>query len=145
MKLFLKLPLQKKLYRKYTSFILQILEIQQKYALSELPKNKYKWSIKTEKGTWFILQYFIYTSLLFLIWSISQVYFWVWKEIPKFRKSTSSILQSLKINTSILKACFKCTSEFDNIYITFESLLHAYLQEIQLYFKNMFKVCLKYT
>ena len=32
------------LYRKilYTSFILQILEAQQKYALSELPKKKYK-------------------------------------------------------------------------------------------------------
>ena len=32
------------LYRKilYTSFILQILEVQQKYALSELPKKNYK-------------------------------------------------------------------------------------------------------
>ena len=39
------------LFRKilYTSFILQILEVQQKYALSELPKKNYKWSIKTEK------------------------------------------------------------------------------------------------
>ena len=37
-------PLQKKLqvYFKYTSFILQILEVQQRYALSELPKKKYK-------------------------------------------------------------------------------------------------------
>ena len=29
-------------YFKYTSFILQILEVQQKYALKELPKKKYK-------------------------------------------------------------------------------------------------------
>ena len=90
---------------------------------------KYK-NRKKEKGTFF-QQHFIYTSWLFMKWSILQVYFWVWKEIHylgnllqiyfwvctkihKFRKSTSSILQSFKINTSILKVCFKYTSEFED-------------------------------
>ena len=43
-----------------------------------------------------------------------------------FKKSASSILQSFKVNTSILKACFKYNSEFEDKYFSLESLLEVY-------------------
>ena len=51
-------------YFKYTSFVLQILEFQQKYTLSELPKKKYKWSKKLsfKINTSKLKVYFKYTS-----------------------------------------------------------------------------------
>ena len=50
---------------KYTSFILRTLEVQQTYALSELPKKKYKRIIRTEKNKKVLSLYFnntIYVS-----------------------------------------------------------------------------------
>ena len=46
----------------------------------------------------------------------------------KFRKSTSGILQSFKINTSILKVCFKYTSNFEKKYINLANLLPVYFR-----------------
>ena len=72
-------------YFDYASFTLQILEVKLKYALLELPKKKYKWSIKTEK------RYFVYFS------DIWYLYFLTFVEM----NYTSSILLSLKINILI--------------------------------------------
>ena len=47
-----------------------------------------------------------------------------------------------------MKVYFKYTSEFGNKYINFESLLQVYAwvrKEIQMHFKNRFKVYMKYT
>ena len=44
----------------------------------------------------------------------------------KFRKSNSSILQSFKINTSILKVCFNYTLELEDKYKSLETLLQVY-------------------
>ena len=48
------------------------------------------------------------------------------KRNNSFRKSTSNIIQSSKINTSILKAYFKYTSKIEKKYINLENLLPVY-------------------
>ena len=61
--------------------------------------------------------YFKYTSGLekkFTNLGNLQIHLWVWTWIHKFRKSASSILQSFRVNTSILKAYFNYTLEFED-------------------------------
>ena len=108
---------------KYPSFILQILEIQEKYALSRNPKKKCEWSIKIEKNNKVLC---LNTSI------ILYLYFLTFVEM----KYTSSILLSLKRNTffrkstsnmSVLNVCFKCTSAVEYEYINLESLLQVYI------------------
>ena len=108
---------------KYPSFILQILEIQEKYALSGIPKKKYKWSIKIEKNNKLLC---LNTSI------ILYLYFLTFVEM----KYTSSILLSLKRNTffrkstsnmSVLNVRFKYTSAVEYEYINLESLLQVYI------------------
>ena len=119
------------------------------YALSELPKKKYKWSIKTEK----IKRYFVYTSIITLLdffWKKVyilqlQVYFWVWKEIIRnlFRKSTSNIHLLLVYLGNLLLIYIRVSTYIDkfrkfassilqsfkvNIYINIESLLLIYFR-----------------
>ena len=80
--------------------MLQIVEAQSKYALSELSKKKYKWSVKTEKNkkvlclhfdnTSFIINDFCRNEVCFKyisefenkyidLESLLQTHFWVWK------------------------------------------------------------------
>ena len=70
-------------YFKYTSFILQILEVQQKYALKELPKKKYKWNIKTEKNKKTLCLYFSNTLYIFVDFFWNEIYFKYTSEFEK--------------------------------------------------------------
>ena len=96
----------------------------------KLSNDTYATMIRKE----FLKVYFNHTSFAFLDFCWNEVYFkynsglekkftnlgnlqihlWVWTWIHKFRKSTSSILQSFRVNTSILKAYFKYTLEFED-------------------------------
>ena len=80
-------------------------------------------------------RYFVYTSI------ILYLYFLTFSEMKYtsnillslkrnnlFKKSTSSILQSLHINTSILKVYFKYTSKIEKKYFNFKNQLPAYFQ-----------------
>ena len=73
-----------------------------------------------------------------------QIYFCFCKQIHKLRKSTLSILQSFKMNTSILKVSFKYTSEFKHRYKSLESLLQAYFWVSKINI-SILKVYSKYT
>ena len=91
-------------YFKYTSFILQILKVQKKYASSEFPKKKYQWSIKTEKNK----KVLFYTStILYLCFlTLSEMTYTSsillsLKRNNLFRKSTSNILLNLCRNTPV--------------------------------------------
>ena len=46
--------------------------------------------------------------------------------IHKLRNYTSSMYQSFKISTSILKVCFQYISEFEDKYMSLESSLQVY-------------------
>ena len=66
----------------------------------------------------------------------------------QLKKYSSSLLLSFNVNLCTYKVYLKYTFEFNNKYINFQSLLQVYFwlrKEIQLHFKNMFKVYLKYT
>ena len=66
----------------------------------------------------------------------------------QLKKYSSSLLLSFNVNLYAYKVYLKYTFEFNNKYINFQSLLQVYVwlrKEIQLHFKNMFKVYLKYT
>ena len=52
--------------------------------------------------------------MLLDLYYFKYIYFWVCTKMHKFRKSIPSILQSFKINTSIMKVCFKYTSESED-------------------------------
>ena len=57
----------------------------------------------------------------------------------QFKKYTSSILLSLKVNFQVQKVYFKYTSEFDNKYIKFESTLQVYNSESEKKYKCISK------
>ena len=66
----------------------------------------------------------------------------------QYWKCTSSILLSLKINTSILKVHFKCTSECEKKYVNWESMLQLHfclLMQICKFWKSTSSVLLSQT
>ena len=77
-------------------------------------------------NTWILKVYFKYNSEFKKKYINLKMYFLCTSEfehkIFKFRKATSSILFSLKINTSIYKIYFKYTFEFEYKDINLESL-----------------------
>ena len=86
--------------------------------------------MKTEK----MKRYFVYTSIILHLYFLNFVEMKYTSSILSslkrnilFRSSTSSMFLGFKINTSVLKVCFKYTSGFEDKYVSLESLLQTYL------------------